>query len=240
MDPEVLQAIEANMPQMMIAPAVLAAIISAVGSVIGGALGSKPKGENQQMTPGTFGMPGGGAAEKFALKGDRSMGPRAVGRLASRGGSGMADLFAQGAERDFNEFMSAFDNEQMPNYNKKIQRNDEPIEINAGIMPTGASEFRPLTSSPPQRQAGSFDLGLGPGAGGTTSGREGFTLGQVDMTGGGKTKGKFDADSALQMAAMAATIGSVLNAGGPPRPPSLGGGGSFNAAPTSLRFLYGG
>jgi hypothetical protein len=227
--------------QTMIAPAVLAAIIGAVGSVIGGALGGKPKGENQQLTQGTFGMPGGGAAEKFAMTGDRTKGPQAMGQIASRGGSGMADLFAQGAEQDFNDFMSTFDNSPMPNYNKKVLRNDEPIEVDLGIMPTGETpEYRPLTGSPPQRQAGAFDLGLGPGAGGTTSGKSGFTLGQVDMTGGGKSGGKFDADSALQMAAMAAQLGSILNAGGPPRPPSLSGGGRFDAAPTSMRFLYGG
>lgn len=225
---------------MAIPAAVIAAIIGAVGSVLGGALSGKPKGENQQLTPGTFGMPEGGAAEKFALTGDRSKGPQPIGQIASRGGTGMADLFAQGAERDFDNFMSTFDNAPMPNYNKKVLRNDEPIGIQEGIMPPGAAEFRPLTSSPPQRQAGAFDLGLGPGAGGTTSGREGFNLGQVDMTGGGTKKSGFDSDKTLQYAAMAATLGSLLNAGGPPRPPSLSGGGSFGAQPTSMRFLYGG
>jgi hypothetical protein len=129
-----------------------------------------------------------------------------------------------------------------PNYNKKIQRVDEGPAANTMDFQLGRDGgFRPLTGSPPQRQTGGFDLGLtGGGGGGTTSGREGFTLGEVDLTGEGKTKGKFDADKTLQMAAMAATLGSILNAGGPPRPPSLPGGGRFDAAPTSMRFLYGG
>jgi hypothetical protein len=226
--------------QVMIAPAVLAAIIGAVGSLLGGALGGKPKGENQKLTPGTFGMPGGGAAEKFAMTGDRSKGPQPMGQIASRGGSGMADLFAQGAEQDFNDFMSTFDNEPMPNYNKKVLRNDEPIEVSTGVMGLEPPQYRPLTGSPPQRQTGGFDLGLTGGGGGTTSGREGFNLGQVDMTGSSTKKSGFDADKTLQYAAMAATLGSLLNSGGPPRPPSLSGGGSFNAGPTSMRFLYGG
>jgi hypothetical protein len=219
--------------QVMIAPAVLAAIIGAVGSVLGGVLGNKPK-EGGQLQQGKFEPPmksgGGGMAgsESFDLPGiaGRSMGPM----MSPDGGGGMRSTQPP----------------DMPNYNQKLLRVDEgPAASLASTMDFQTVRdggFRPITGSPPQRQSGGFDLGLTGGAGGTTSGREGMNLGQVDLSGGNSVtkKGGMDMDKTLQYAAMAATLGSLLNAGGPPRPPSLPGAGSFNAQPTSMRFLYGG
>ena len=70
----------------------------------------------------------------------------------------------------------------------------------------------------------------------------GFSLGteslELPTTGAGKEG--LDSDKALEYAAMAAAIGSLFNAGGPPKPPALSGRGQFDAQPTSMRFLYGG
>jgi len=217
--------------QVMIAPAIIAAIIGAVGSLIGGAMSGKPKNEGIQLGKGTFGAPGGGdmsGAKDFALQSERMNGPQALGQIASTSMSG--GMFGPEKITDYMNIKPPPD--MMPNYNEKI----------AGADAGQSAGFTPLTGSPPQRQTGGFDLGLVKSTGnGTETGNKGFNLGSVDLTGGESTKKSgFDADKTLQYAAMAATLGSLLNAGGPPRPPALPGGGGFNAQPTSMRFLYGG
>ena len=218
--------------QLMIAPAIIAAIIGLVGSVIGGAMGGKPKNEGIELGKGTFGAPGGdmSGAKDFAIGGDRMNGPQELGKIASANPSGNLLQQLQG-NQPIKDYMN-IPPPQMTNYNEKI----------AGADAGSNNQFQPITGPPPQRQTGGFDLGLSGGGGGTESGASGFNLGKVDLSGGeSATKGSgFDADKTLQYAAMAATIGSLLNSGKPPNAPSLPGGGAFNAQPTSMRFLYGG
>jgi len=216
--------------QVMIAPAIIAAIIGAVGSLIGGAMGGKPKNEGIALQKGSFSPTEGSAADKFALGPDasRSKGPQALGQLASLGGgNSMAELFNQPPSLD------------MPKYNMAVQKSDEPISVTGGIQPPGPSDFTPLTGGPPKDNRGAGDTFKLSGT--TPTGTQG-ALGTTDLSGGSSvTKGKgMDMDKTLQYAAMAATLGSLLNSGGPPRPPALPGGGRFDAQPTSMRFLYGG
>jgi hypothetical protein len=54
----------------------------------------------------------------------------------------------------------------------------------------------------------------------------------------GAEKG-FDMDNALQYAAMAGALGSMLSGPPPPRPPGLPGGGGFRVEPFTMRSTYG-
>lgn len=217
-------------------PMTIAAIAAAAASVLGSLMGGKPK--EHQLQQGTFGMPGTTAGGAAKIPEDM-VDPKNV-FYRSGGQDAMQNQMFLDA------MMSGFDTEPRPKFNERIQKVDEgPVAatMDFKIGRDDQNMFRPLTGSPPQvnrGDKGAFQLfPTGPQTAENRGPGDTFGLGLENISTGTKKSG-FDADKTLQYAAMAATLGSLLNAGGPPRPPALPGGGRFDAAPTSMRFLYGG